>query len=149
MSFLYALSPRNKSMVSPLIDAGIPLHNVAILGGGDGGVCHDAFDDERADIINDDVFRFLDNHRRFDAIIYDLTMHPETFIDMDREVFLDRLFTKIKAGLKPSGMVTAQCCSHYDEETLKVAETIMKTFFSNVRFTKTYIPSYCTPWVFS
>jgi len=26
----------NKSMVSPLVEAGVPLHDVAILGGGDG-----------------------------------------------------------------------------------------------------------------
>jgi len=171
----------NESMVSPLVKAGIPLYNVAILGGGDGGVlyellkhnprkvtlidideevttacgrylrgvCHDAFDDERVEIINNDVFSFLGNNCRFDAIIYDLTMHPEAFIDMDREIFLDDLFTKISASLKPSGMITAQCCSDYDEETLKVAEGILTKFFSDVRFTKTYIPSYCTPWIFA
>ncbi|HOO91197.1 MAG TPA: adenosylmethionine decarboxylase [Syntrophales bacterium] len=171
----------NESMVSPLIEAEIPLHNVAILGGGDGGVlhellkhnprkvtlidideevttacrrymkgiCHDAFDDERVEVINDDVFSFLDTPRRFDAIIYDLTMHPEAFIDMDRDIFLDNLFTRISASLNPSGMITVQCCSDYDEETLKVAEGLLTKFFSDVRFTKTYIPSYCTPWVFA
>ena len=171
----------NESMVSPLVEAGIPLHNVAILGGGDGGVlyellkhnpkkvtlvdidkevttacgtylkgvCHDAFDDERVEIINEDVFRFLDNNGGFDAIIYDLTMHPEAFTDMDRDLFLDHLFTKIRDGLTPSGMVSVQCCSDYDEETLKTARTLLTKFFSDVRFTKTYIPSYCTPWVFA
>lgn len=168
-------------MVSPLVDAGIPLHNVAILGGGDGGVlyellkhnpqkvtlvdidkeviaacerhlrsvCYDAFDDERVEIINDDVSRFLDRNGGFDAIIYDLTMHPEAFTDMDRDLFLDKLFTKIRDGLIPSGMVSVQCCSDYDEETLKTARTLLTKFFSDVRFTKTYIPSYCTPWVFA
>lgn len=171
----------NESMVSPLVEAGIPLDNVAILGGGDGGVlyellkhnpgkvtlidideevttacgrylrgvCHDAFDDERVEVINDDVFGFLDNNCRFDAIIYDLTMHPEAFIDMDREVFLGDLLSKISASLNPSGMITAQCCSYYDEETLKMAEGILTKFFFDVSFTKTYIPSYCTPWIFA
>jgi len=171
----------NQSMVSPLVDAAIPLHRVAILGGGDGGVlhellrhgpqkvtlididkevitacrtylkdiCHDAFDDERVEIVNEDVSTFLDRNSGFDAIIYDLTMHPEAFIDMDREVFLDSLFRKIKGGLNPSGMITVQCCSDYDNETLKTAEVLLMKFFSDVRFTKTYIPSYCTPWVFA
>jgi S-adenosylmethionine decarboxylase proenzyme len=171
----------NESMVSPLVEAGVPLDNVAILGGGDGGVlyellkhnprkvtlvdidkevvrasrkylksiCHSVFDDERVEVVNDDVLRFLDGSRRFDAIIYDLTMHPEAFIAMDREVFLDTLFARIRDGLHTSGMITAQCCSDYDEETLKTARLLMTKFFSDVRFTKTYIPSYCTPWVFT
>ncbi len=75
------------------------------------GVCHDAFDDERVEIINDDVSRFPDNSSGFDAIIHDLTMHPEAFIDMDREAVPDNLFTKIKDGLNPSGMIPAQRCS--------------------------------------
>ena len=171
----------NESMVSPLVEARIPLGNVAILGGGDGGVlyellkynpgkvtlvdidrevttacsqhlkgiCHSAFDDERAEIVHDDVLQFLDGSRRFDAILYDLTMHPEAFIDMGREAYLDTLFTQIKAGLQPSGMITAQCCSAYDEETLKTATTLLTKFFSDVSFAETYIPSYCTPWVFA
>jgi len=175
-AFLY-----NESMVSPLVEAGIPLNNVAILGGGDGGVlyellkynpqkvtlididgevttacgkylrgvCHDAFDDERVEIINDDVISFLESNHRFDAIIYDLTMRPEAFVAMDRETFLDRLFTKIKACLNPAGMITVQCCSDYDEEILKMADGILTKFFSDVRFTKTFIPSYCTPWIFA
>ncbi len=68
---------------------------------------------------------------------------------MDRVDFLDNLFAKIKDRLNPSGMITSQCCSDYDEETLKTAKTLLTKFFSDVRFTKTYIPSYCTPRVFA
>ncbi len=171
----------NESMVSPLVEAKIPLNDVAILGGGDGGVlyellkhdpgrvtlvdidrevtaacaqhlrgiCHGAFDDERTELVHDDVLQFLDGSRRFDGVLYDLTMHPEAFIDMDREVYLDNLFSKIKGVMNPSGMITVQCCSAYDEETLKTAKILLARFFSDVRFAETYIPSYCTPWVFA
>jgi len=171
----------NESMVAPLIKAGNSLNNVAILGGGDGGVlyellkhnpgkvtlidideevigaakrylkgiCHNAFADERVEVINDDVFAFLDERHRFDAIIYDLTMHPETFIDMDREIFLDELFRKIKANLKHDGLISLQCCSDYDRETLRITEKLLTGLFSDIRYTKKYIPSYCMPWIFA
>jgi len=171
----------NRSMVSPLIEADIPLQNVAILGGGDGGVlhellthnpghvtlididpdvikaskkylfsiCRDAFVDPRVTVINDDVTNFLDTDECYDALIYDLTMHPETFISMDREEYLEDLFSKIKCHLTPGGMVTAQCCSEYDRDTRAMSERILKKFFSHVTFFTTHIPSFCTPWVFA
>lgn len=112
-------------------------------------VCHDAFDDERAEIKHDDVFTFLDGTHQFDAVIYDLTMHPEAFIDMDREIFLDNLFTKITADLKPGGMVTVQCCSDHDKETLNMTDRLLTKFFANVKFSRTFMPSYCSSWVFA
>jgi len=170
----------NTSMASPLIDAGIPLDHIAVLGGGDGGVlwellkdgagkvtlididdavvkackthltciCHDAFDDDRCEFINDDVFNYLDGTHQFDAIIYDLTMHPEAFIDMDREIFLTDLFTKIMSDLKKGGVVSVQCCSEHDKETLELTKRLLSKFLTDVNFTKTFIPSYCTSWVF-
>ena len=113
------------------------------------GICHNAFDDERVKVINDDVFAFLDERHRFDAIIYDLSMHPETFINMDREIFLDELFRKIKASIKPDGLISLQCCSDYDSETLRLTKALLGRFFSDVTFTRTLILSYCTPWIFA
>lgn len=171
----------NQSMVLPLVEAGIPLDTVAILGGGDGGVlhellkhnpgkvflididrevidaskkylkcvCHDAFDDPRVEIINDDVNNVLDTGRRFDAVIYDLTMHPETFINMDREIYLERLFSKIDDRLNPGGMVTVQCCSEYDKDTYIMSENLLNKYFKDVTLFTTNIPSFCTPWVFA
>ncbi|MBW2637227.1 MAG: adenosylmethionine decarboxylase [Deltaproteobacteria bacterium] len=171
----------NASMASPLIDAGIPLDHIAILGGGDGGVlwellkqsagkvslididgevvkackahltciCHGAFDDDRCEVINDDVFNYLDGTHQFDAIIYDLTMHPEAFIDMDREIFLTDLFTKVISDLKQGGVVSVQCCSEHDKETLELTKRLLAKFLSDVKFTRTFIPSYCTSWVFA
>ncbi|MBN2514453.1 MAG: adenosylmethionine decarboxylase [Deltaproteobacteria bacterium] len=112
-------------------------------------ICRNAFDDHRVEIINDDVNNFLNTDRRFDAVIYDLTMHPETFINMDREEYLEDLFSKIKTCLNPGGMVTAQCCSEYDKDTLIMSERILNKFFRNVRFQTTNIPSFCTSWIFA
>jgi len=111
-------------------------------------VCHDAFDDERSTVIYSDVFRFLDGSHQFDAVIYDLTMHPEAFIEMDREEYLDDLFSKIRNDVKPGGVVTAQCCSEHDMETRAMTERLLNKFFTDVHFHKTFIPSYCTSWTF-
>ena len=112
-------------------------------------ICHNAFDDPRVEIINDDVNNFVSTERCFDAVIYDLTMHPETFINMDREDYLEDLFSKIKTCLNPGGMVTAQCCSEYDKDTFIMSERILNKFFRNVTFRTMNIPSFCTPWIFA
>ncbi len=171
----------NQSMVSPLIEAGNSLDNVAILGGGDGGVlyellkhnpksvtlididkevintakkyltdiCFDAFDDPRVAIIYADANTFLDGENDFDAIIYDLTMHPESFIKVDRKVYLEGLFAKIRNNLKENGIISVQCCSQFDWTTQGIITEILNKHFSNVAFTKSYIPSYCVSWIFA
>lgn len=171
----------NQSMVSPLIEAGNSLNNVAILGGGDGGVlyellkhnpgrvtlididkevintarkylkdiCFDAFDDPSVTIINDDANTFLDEKHDFDAIVYDLTMHPESFINVDREIYLDGIFSKIKDNLKTGGVLSVQCCSQFDATTLGIITVILNKHFSDVTFKKSYIPSFCVSWVFA
>lgn len=171
----------NECMVQPLVESGMSLDSVAILGGGDGGVLHEllkhnpgkvtlvdideavvsacrshmpgicrgAFDDERVAVVYDDVFSFLSRTDRYDAVIYDLTMHPEAFIDMERDLYLEDLFVKIKASLKEGGLISAQCCSSYDYETLEMTRSLLGKFFSPLIMTETYIPSYCVPWTFA
>lgn len=112
-------------------------------------ICHDAFEDPRVEIVYDDVNNFLDGHHRFDGIIYDLTMHPKTFISMEREAYLEALFAKIESSLNPGGMVTCQCCSEYDHDTYEMSKRILHKFFGRVDFRTTNIPSFCTPWVFA
>jgi len=171
----------NASMVFPLIESGCPLTDIAILGGGDGGVLHEllthnpgtvtlididkevvdaarrylpgicrtAFDDDRVTVVHDDVFTFLDGDHRFDAIIYDLTMHPEAFIVMERESYLRQLFTKIRDSLRPGGCVTFQCCSEFDRETYSLIDRLLSDIFSSLSFKSTYIPSFCAVWNFA
>ena len=112
-------------------------------------ICHDAFDDHRVEIVYDDVNNFLETDRHFDGIIYDLTMHPETFINMDREEYLESLFSKIESRLNPGGMVTCQCCSEYDKDTYEMSSRVLNKFFRHVTFCTINIPSFCTPWVFA
>ncbi|OPY14692.1 MAG: Spermidine synthase [Syntrophus sp. PtaB.Bin001] len=112
-------------------------------------ICHNAFEDERVDIVIEDVFKYLDGSLQFDAMIYDLTMHPESFIAMDRRIYLDQLFEKIKDSLKVKGVLSLQCASEYDHGTIALVENILNRHFSSVKLVKKYIPSYGSMWMFA
>jgi spermidine synthase len=114
-----------------------------------GSICHNAFEDERVDIVIDDVFQYLDGSHQFDAMIYDLTMHPESFIVMDRKDYLDELFMKMNADLRIQGMVSLQCASEYDHGTVALVENLLARYFSSVKLVKKYIPSYGSMWMFA
>lgn len=170
----------NEAIVAPLIKKK-GMRDIAILGGGDGGVAAEAlklkpknitiveideaviraakdyfqnfhknvFANKKVKVVIDDVYQFLEKKRVYDAILYDLTMHPEEFINIDRDVFLDDIFGKIKKNLRKKGIVSLQCASEFDAETLRVAHKLLKKHFINVRFNKIFIPSYCVRWVFA
>jgi spermidine synthase len=168
-------------MVSPLIERKNRFKNVAILGGGDGGVlrevlkhkpksaylvdidgdvieaakkymprvCKRAFQSRKAHIIIDDANNFLDQNYQLDAIIYDLTMHPEAITNVDRTVFLRQIFSKVRQNLNKKGMVSMQCCSEFDTETIKFLKIILPRYFKNIVYKASYIPSFCENWVFA
>ncbi|MBI4176132.1 MAG: adenosylmethionine decarboxylase [Candidatus Aenigmarchaeota archaeon] len=108
-----------------------------------------AFENPKVKLILDDAYRFLDRGGRFDAIIYDLTNRPESFMKMSREKFLDKLFLGINKNLKKDGMVTLQCCDEFETDTLKMLRRILNKYFKDVTFYKAFIPSYCVNWVFA
>jgi len=112
-------------------------------------VCEGAFDDRRAHVIVDDAYRFLDSRRRFDAIIYDLTMHPEAITNMDRTDFLSQIFSKIESRLSSNGVVSMQCCSEYDDGTISLLNEILPRYFKNISYSTVFIPSFCENWVFA
>lgn len=112
-------------------------------------VCEKAFDDRRARIVVDDANRFLDNRKEFDAIIYDLTMHPEAITHMDRTGFLLQIFSKIKNNLRSNGSVSMQCCSEYDAQTISLLKKILPRYFKNITYSTVFIPSFCENWVFA
>ncbi|MEK7149879.1 MAG: methyltransferase [Patescibacteria group bacterium] len=170
----------NDALVDPLVGKK-DMRNIAILGGGDGGVLatalalkpksvtmveideevmrvakeffpnfhKNAFSHKNARIVVDDVYNFLDKLQIYDAIIYDLTMHPEEFMNINREVFLDSLFAKIRRNLRKEGMLTLQCSSEFDADTLRVTHTVLHKYFTKVNFTKVFIPSFCAHWIFA
>jgi S-adenosylmethionine decarboxylase proenzyme len=112
-------------------------------------VCKKAFNSRKAHIIIDDANNFLDEKHGFDAIIYDLTMHPEAITHVDRAVFLDQIFHKIKNNLNIKGMVSMQCCAEFDMETHKLLKKMLPRYFKNIVFQTAFIPSFCENWIFA
>ncbi len=171
----------NNALIDPLKENIEQFQNVAILGGGDGGilnsllklgvrevtlidideeviriskkylkkVCGKAFDDPRAKIVNDDVNNYLVKMKQADAIISDLTMHPESFTSLDRKTYLFRLFKKIKRKVRKGGLFTMQVGSVYDTETIELVDGMLNELFGNVKYRRVFIPSFAEEWVFA
>lgn len=112
-------------------------------------VCKNAFKNRKSHIIIDDANRFLESGHMFDAIIYDLTMHPEALTSMERVDFLTEIFSKVKGNLNKKGIVSMQCCSEFDTETIKLLKKILPRYFKNIIYKTTFIPSFCENWVFA
>jgi len=112
-------------------------------------VCGKAFEDPRAKIINDDVNNYLVKMKQVDAIISDLTMHPESFTSLDRTTYLLKLFKKIKRKVRKGGTFTMQVGSVYDTDTLKLVDKILTDLFGKVKYNKVFIPSFAEEWVFA
>ncbi len=171
----------NEAILEPIKAEPNLFKDVAIFGGGDGGIlkellklnpdkvmlididkevieiskkylkkiCGKAFDDPRAEIVNEDVNKYMNKMKSVDAIVSDLTMHPETFTHLERPVYLKRLFTKIKRKLRKNGILTMQVCSVFDKETFALVDSLLKDLFTTVEYRKVYIPSFAEEWVFA
>ncbi len=113
------------------------------------GVCNGAFQHPNVEIVINDASEFLENNQGFDAVIYDLTMHPESFTDQDRGTYLGEMFSKIRKSLNKKGRITLQCCSEFDTETMDLLKEMLPEYFENITFTKTFIPSFCEHWMFA
>lgn len=112
-------------------------------------ICRGAFSDPRTAIVVDDANKFLETNNGFDAIIYDLTMHPEALTSMNRTVFLNEIFSRVRKSLKKDGVVTMQCCSEFDRDTMKHLKKILPKYFKNINFRKVFITSFCENWIFA
>lgn len=112
-------------------------------------ICNNSFSNSNVKVAIDDANKYLETNHNFDAIIYDLTMYPEALTRTDRTRFLDEIFFKIKNSLNEGGMVTLQCCSEFDVETIKLLEKILPKYFKNINLKKSFIPSYCENWIFA
>ncbi len=171
----------NEAILRPISAEPGKFKEVAIFGGGDGGilkellklkpekvtlididkmvielskkylkkVCGKAFDDPRAEIVNEDVNKYMNKMKSVDAIVSDLTMHPETFTHLDRPTYLKRLFGKIKRKLRKNGVLTMQVCSSFDTETFALVDSLLKELFPEVEYRRVYIPSFAEEWVFA
>ncbi|HEC79509.1 MAG TPA: adenosylmethionine decarboxylase [candidate division WOR-3 bacterium] len=112
-------------------------------------ICNNAFKKKNAEVVIEDANIFLEKVSGLDAVIYDLTMHPEALTNMHRVRFLEQLFSKIKMSLNKNGMISVQCCSAFDKVTMGLLKNILPRYFKNIKFTKTFIPSFCEYWVFA
>ncbi len=112
-------------------------------------ICKDAFSQPNVEIINEDANKYLSTVHNFDAIVYDLTMHPEAMTKMHRFDFLDQLFSKIKSSLNKNGVISVQCCSVFDTDTMELLKKLFSKHFRDIKFTQTFIPSFCEYWVFA
>ena len=112
--------------------------------------------DMNHDVLNDfDGFHFADAGefleectKKFDIIISDMTVYPESFTTQNRESYFCSLFSSINEKLKPEGIFRFQCSSVYDIESSKLFSRLLGENFSDLKFNKRYIPSYCKEWLF-
>ncbi|MFC2084510.1 adenosylmethionine decarboxylase [Bacteroidota bacterium] len=112
-------------------------------------ICHNSFEDPRVKIITKDAITFIQQDLKFDAIIYDLTMHPEAFTKVPRSKYLDDLFFNIKKRLNKKGILTLQVSSEYDKDTFKIVRKILSKHFADIKYENILIPSFCEHWIFA
>ena len=182
----------NTAMVAPLLSAD-RVEQVAILGGGDGGVLHEAlatlktreefrqatlvdvdsevirlcktylqklnqgaFEDPCSEVIVGDAFRYIENTRGLDAIIYDLTMDPVRD-DLSHEAYITHIMSIVRKSLRPGGIFSMQCCGQVtlDEQDEKQRLWLLDQIRNNARelFTgvieqQVYVPSFHEQWIF-
>lgn len=112
-------------------------------------ICNNAFNDPRVKVVIADVNKYLEKRHGFDAIIYDLTMHPEALTSMGRAEFLSGVFSRIRRNLNDDGMATFQCGSETDVATQKLLNRLLPRYFKNISFRKAFITSFCENWIFA
>ena len=113
-------------------------------------VCGNAFKDKRVSLLIQDALKYLESTReKFDVLLYDLTMHPESFIKVDRETFLNNVFKNISRVLNKNGIATFQVGSEYDKLTLKLVQKLLNKHFKKVNYSLHFLKSYCERWVFA
>jgi len=110
-----------------------------------------ALDNPRVNIVIEDAFKYLKHaSEKFDAIIYDLTSHPEQVgMKIDQKRFLRSVFADCKRILNDNGIFTMQCCEKDDKKTFTLVKSLLGKYFKNISFSHPFIPSYYDEWVFA
>ncbi|MBI3573309.1 MAG: S-adenosylmethionine decarboxylase [Candidatus Kerfeldbacteria bacterium] len=111
---------------------------------------HQALSDYRVRLVYQDVRNFLTgDQKKFDGVVYDLTMHPEQWTTEPRGKYLTKLFRNIFLVMKPGASIALQCGSGLDPTVHRQTKKILNPLFSQLRFYPVDIPSYCEPWLFA
>ena len=108
-----------------------------------------AFKNPRVNVVVTDIENFMKNHKGFDAVIHNYSMHPEGVTHKDRTEFLRDRFLKISKMLNPRGILSLECCSEYDLETQKLVKRLLVREYKDVVFRSSFLPSYCESWIFA
>jgi len=112
-------------------------------------ICGRAFSNPKVNIVISNANDFLKQKSGFDAVIYDLTMHPEIFTGQQRSTYLNKIFLAIARRLDKKGIISLQCASEFDGETLNLLKRILTKRFKKITFKKVFIPSFRERWVFA
>ena len=111
-------------------------------------ICKDAFDDPRVEVVHTDAYEYISTEERFDVVVYDLTLAPESFSNIERSQFIDQVAQRIRKLLKPNGIYTMQASSVLDTPSLKMYKEILPKYFQNIQYRTAFIPSFCEEWCF-
>ena len=112
-------------------------------------ICGDAFEDPRAEIVIGDANKYLEEGKKFDGIMYDLTGDPEEILGMETEPFLKEIFGKIANSLNPGGRVTMQCAVSDNKERLEIIKKVLPEYFKNIKFEDVFLSAFCEHWTFA
>lgn len=107
------------------------------------------FEQPHVSLYAQDVLEFLDCCDRYDNIVYDLTLHPESFTREPRQQYLGNVFTLIRLRLGPGGFLHMQCCSEFDLVTQEMVRELLEKHFEDVVYRHVYIPSFACRWLFA
>lgn len=108
-----------------------------------------ALNSPQVKVVVGDALTYMNENNPFDAVIYDLTGHPESLGGLEQNAFLERICSGIRRSLQPQGVIAMQCCSGQDKESVGLVSLVLEEYFHQVHFTKQYIPSYGEKWVFA
>ena len=99
-----------------------------------------SLEDKRAKLVIDNAFKFIEG-KKFDAIIYDLTMDP---VGAPQD-----FFGAIAQSLNDGGKLTMQVSCIHNKKIIEKAHSELEKHFKNIKLTEVNIPSYLEPWIFA
>lgn len=117
--------------------------------------CGDVFEDSRVEVCAEDISNFLsgsssqEKTELYDAIIYDLTLHPESFTSLPRKQYLEEVILGTSKNLRSQGSLLMQCCSEFNVSTKELTQELLEKYFKEITFKYVYIPSFACRWLFA
>ncbi len=120
------------------------------------GICGDAFEDPRSELIIGDALAELEQASELDAIVYDLTFEPFRAA-LSRESFVGETIDAMAGSLRPGGVISMQCCGvgattdgepERHRALLHTVREAASAHFEDLIEQQVVIPSYEGLWTF-